>query len=68
MPLQIHTMDADEWTEVDVAEGLVEEIEDAELFLYQGSAHLFADSSLHDYKSRRRLLKQRALAFLHRVG
>jgi len=32
-----------------VAEGLVEEIEDADLFLYPGSGHLFADASLDDY-------------------
>ncbi len=36
---------------------------------YQGSAHLFADSSLHDYNEQAAgLLKLRALAFLHRVG
>lgn len=69
VPLQIHTMDADEWTEVDVAEGLVEEIEDAERFLYPGSGHLFADSSLDDYSEQAAgLLKERTLAFLHRVG
>jgi len=67
--LQVHTMDADEWTEVDVAEGLVEEIEDAELFLYRGSGQLFADSSLDDYSEQAAgLLKERTLAFLHRVG
>ncbi len=71
VPLQIHTMDADEWTEVDraVAEALVAKIPTAELFLYPGSAHLFADPSLGDYDQEAAvLLKERTLGFLHRVG
>lgn len=52
-----------------VAEGLAPEIVDAELFLYPGSSHLFADSSLDDYDEQAAgLLKERTLAFLHRVG
>jgi dienelactone hydrolase len=64
-------MDADEWTEVDrpVADALVEQTPTAELFLYPGSAHLFADPSLGDYNEEAAvLLKERTLAFLHRVG
>jgi dienelactone hydrolase len=64
-------MDADAWTEDDrvVAEALVEEVEGAELFLYPGSGHLFADPSLDDYDEQAAgLLKERTLAFLHRVG
>jgi dienelactone hydrolase len=39
------------------------------LFLYPGSAHLFADPSLGDYdEAAAALLKERTLAFLHRVG
>jgi dienelactone hydrolase len=71
VPLQIHMMDADEWTEDDrvVAEALVEEIEDAELLLYPGSGHLFADPSLDDYNEQAAgLLKESTLAFLQRVG
>jgi dienelactone hydrolase len=71
MPLQIHMMDGDPWAEEDrpVAEALVEEIEGAELFLYPGSGHLFADASLDDYDEQAaRLLKERTLAFLNRVG
>jgi len=71
VPLQIHMMDADPWSEEDrpVAEELVKEIEDAELFLYPGSGHLFADSSLDDYDEQAAgLLKERTLAFLLRVG
>jgi dienelactone hydrolase len=71
VPLQIHMMDRDPWVEEDrpVAEALVEEVEGAELFLYPGSGHLFADSSLDDYDEKAAgLLKERSLAFLHRVG
>jgi dienelactone hydrolase len=52
-----------------VAEALVEKIPTAELFLYPGSAHLFADPSSGDCDEEDALLlKQRTLAFLHRVG
>ena len=71
VPLQIHMMDADEWTEEDLAtaKALVEKVPTAELFLYPGSAHLFADPSLADYDEEAAvLLEERTLAFLHRVG
>jgi dienelactone hydrolase len=71
VPLQIHMMDRDPWAEEDLpaAEALVDEVEGAELFLYPGSGHLFADSSLDDYDEQAaELLKERTLAFLHRVG
>lgn len=71
VPLQIHFMDADPWAEEDrpAAEALVEEVEDAELFIYPGSGGLFADSSLPDYDEQAAgLLKERTLAFLDRIG
>jgi dienelactone hydrolase len=71
VPLQIHMMDSDPWTEEDrpAAEALVKEVDEAELFLYPGSGHLFADSSLADYDEKAAgLLKERTLAFLNRVG
>ena len=71
VPLQVHMMDADAWAEEDraVAEALADEIPTAELFLYPGSAHLFADASSDDYDERAAaLLMERTLAFLHRVG
>jgi dienelactone hydrolase len=71
LPVQVHMMDADPWAEEDrpAAEALVEEADDAELFLYPGSGHLFADSSLDDYDEQAaKLLKERTLALLHRVG
>lgn len=47
---------------------LVESAEDAELFLYPGDQHYFADSSLPSYyESAATLLTQRVLAFLDRV-
>ena len=65
VPLQIHTMEADEQGDVDVARQLAETIESAELFLYPGDRHLFADNSLPDYDgSAATLLKQRVLSFL----
>ena len=71
VPVQIHMMDADKWTEEDrpAAEALTGEVADAELFLYPGSGHLFADSSLDDYDEQAaESLKERTLTFLHRVG
>jgi dienelactone hydrolase len=71
VPLQIHMMESDPWADEDrpAAEALVKEVEDAELFLYPGSGHLFADSSLGDYdKEAAELLTERTLALLARVG
>ena len=71
VPVQIHAMDGDEWFEEDApaAQELVETVDEAELFLYPGSAHLFADSSLSDYDAgAAALLEERTLAFLKSVG
>jgi dienelactone hydrolase len=71
VPLQIHMMDRDPWAAEDrpAAEALVREVEDAELFIYPGSGHLFADASLGDHdEAAARLLMERSLAFLDRVG
>ena len=67
VPLQIHMMENDEWAMEDLpaARELVETTDDAELFLYPGDRHLFADNSLPDYdESAATLLEQRVLAFL----
>jgi dienelactone hydrolase len=70
VPLQIHIMDADEWAlppneDLAVARQLDETMESAELFLYPGDRHLFADDSLPGYdESATTLLKQRVRAFL----
>jgi dienelactone hydrolase len=67
VPLQIHMMENDEWAEEDLpaARELTELAGDAELFLYAGDRHLFADSSLPDHDEQAAtLLMQRVLAFL----
>jgi dienelactone hydrolase len=68
VPLQIHLMEADEFAlegDLDAARELDERIEGAELFLYPGDRHLFADNSLPDYdEGAATLLKQRVLSFL----
>jgi dienelactone hydrolase len=71
VPVQIHMMEDDPWGQEDrpAAEALDTEVGDADLFLYPGSGHLFADQSLDDYDARAAaLLKERTLAFLERVG
>jgi dienelactone hydrolase len=73
VPVQIHGMDADpmfmDEGDVDAARELVDAAEDAELFLYPGDQHYFADSSLPSYdEGATQLLTQRVLAFLDRVG
>jgi dienelactone hydrolase len=71
VPLQIHMMEDDEWAEEDLpaARELEETVESAQLFLYPGAGHLFADNSLPDYdESAATLLKQRVLDFLDKVG
>jgi dienelactone hydrolase len=71
VPVQIHMMDEDEWAKEDLpaARDLVDEVENAELFLYPGDSHLFADSSLGDFdQEAAALLKERTLTFLQRVG
>jgi dienelactone hydrolase len=65
VPLQIHTMDADELGDVDIARQVAAEIETAELFQYPGDQHLFTDNSLPDYdESAAALVRQRVLDFL----
>ncbi len=69
VPVQVHGMDADPYFvdegDIDAARALVEEAEDAELFLYPGNQHYFADNSLPSYDAEASaLLIQRVLAFL----
>ena len=69
VPVQIHGMDADPFFvdegDIDAAQALVESTEHAELFLYPGDQHYFADSSLPSYdESAAALLMQRVLTFL----
>jgi dienelactone hydrolase len=71
VPVQIHFMEQDPWAEEDlaVAEAMAKEVEGAELFIYPGSGHLFADPTSEDYDEQAAaLLRERTLAFLNRVG
>ena len=73
VPAQIHGMDADPIFmgdgDVDAARELVESADDAELFLYPGDQHYFADSGLPSYDAgATRLLMERVLEFLARRG
>jgi len=69
VPVQIHGMEADPSFagegDLDAARALVDEAADAELFLYPGDQHLFADPSLPSYEAEAAaLLTKRVLAFL----
>lgn len=71
VPVQIHGMDADPLFigegDLDAARALANDVEDAELFLYSGDQHYFADSSLPSYDPEAAaLLTQRTLEFLAR--
>ena len=71
VPIQIHMMEADEWVlegDLDAARQLAGTIAGAELFLYPGDRHLFADRSLPDYDERAAtLLTHRVLSFLDTI-
>lgn len=69
VPLQIHAMDSDPFFvddgDIDAARMLLEEAEEAEMFLYPGNQHLFTDSSLPSYDAEAtNLLIERVLDFL----
>jgi dienelactone hydrolase len=69
VPVQVHAMDADPWFvdegDLDAARALVAAAPRAELFLYPGDRHLFADASLASYDAEAaELLTRRVLAFL----
>lgn len=74
VPVQVHGMDADpffaeEGGDLDAARELVATTPDAELFVYPGDQHLFADSSLPSYdEDAAALLTQRVLDFLDSVS
>ena len=69
VPVQVHGMDADPIFvgegDIGAARELVGQAKDAELFLYPGDQHYFADSSLPSYDpDATALLIQRVLSFL----
>ncbi len=70
VPVQVHGKDADPFfaEDLEAAESLVASSEQAELFLYPGDEHLFADSSLPSYDAAAAtLLTERVLAFLAKI-
>jgi dienelactone hydrolase len=73
VPAQVHAMDADPFFvdegDIEAARALIEEAENAQLFLYPGSAHLFADATLpSNDAAAAQLLTQRVLEFLAAAG
>ena len=71
VPLQIHMMEDDQWVDEDLpaARELTATVDGAELFLYPGDKHLFADSSLADYDEQAAAqLTERVLGFLKSGG
>ncbi len=70
VPVQIHMAESDPWAEEDLpaAREIADTVDDAELFLYPGDRHLFADSSVADYdEEAATLLMERVRSFLDRI-
>lgn len=72
LPVQIHGMDADPYFvdegDIEAARELVATADHAELFLYPGNQHFFADCSLPSYDAHATtLLLQRVLEFLQHL-
>jgi dienelactone hydrolase len=73
VPVQVHGMNADplfvDEGDLDAARALVSSTDQAELFLYDGDQHYFADSTLPSYDpAAATLLMRRTLGFLDRVN
>ena len=71
VPVEIHIKEEDKWAEEDLpaARELVRDVPGAELFLYPGSGHYFAEAGFVDYdEAAAKLLMDRTLQFLARVG
>jgi dienelactone hydrolase len=67
VPVQVHAKEADAFfaEDIDAARALVSDCADAEMFLYPGDQHLFADSSLPSYDpDAAKLLTRRTIEFL----
>jgi dienelactone hydrolase len=70
VPVQVHGKDGDPFfaEDLEAAQTLVETTDRAELFVYPGEEHLFADSSLPAYDAAAAmLLTERVLVFLDQV-
>lgn len=72
VPVQVHGMEEDPFFadegDLDAARDLVKSTEQAELFVYPGKEHLFADSSLSSFdQAAAALLTSRVLSFLEGI-
>jgi dienelactone hydrolase len=70
VPVQVHGKEADQFfaEDLEAARALVQSTDRAELYLYPGEQHLFADSSLPAYDAAAAaLLTERVLAFLRAI-
>jgi dienelactone hydrolase len=65
VPSQAHVTEGDEWREPDAESAYLAEVPGAELFIYPGSGHLFAEPGHPDYdETAARLVTDRVVAFL----
>ncbi len=68
VPLQIHTMEDDDWGDVDVARELATTVDGAEVFLYPGDRHLFTDDSIEEFDAESTaVVVERSLEFMARI-
>jgi dienelactone hydrolase len=71
VPVEIHIKEDDDWAaeDRDAARALAAAAPEAELFLYPGTGHYFADASFAHYDAvAAGVLMERTLRFLQRVG
>jgi dienelactone hydrolase len=71
VPVAIHIKEEDKWAEEDLvaARELARDVPGAELFVYPGSGHYFAEAGFVDYdEASAAQLMERTLDFLDRVG
>ena len=67
VPLQVHVTEQDPWNDLDAVKALADQVMDAELCVYPGCGHLFADPHSADYDPElARQLTARTLDFLRR--
>ncbi len=68
VPLQVHTMEDDDWGDVDVARKLARKVDGAEVFFYPGDRHLFTDDSIEEFEpGAAALVLERSLDLLARI-
>jgi dienelactone hydrolase len=66
---EAHTTIDDPWREPEAEEGFTARVPDGELFLYEGSGHLFAEPGHPDFDpAAAELATERILAFIERLG